>query len=439
MNTKNTPNVIKNELKDAIKQTIKNENREFGEQECSFVRSRILTAEKMVELLLSMQGGSLDKELHEAEVNATKSAFVQQREKISYTVFEEVLENFNAVHKDEKKYKGYRILAVDGTCINMARNPKSPSFMQHAGNPKGYNQLHVNPLYDVLNKTYVHCYIQPQPQQDEIGALLFLLNWYDYKEKTIITGDRGYESYNLLAHLLEKPNIDFLIRVKQDRSAMREIRKLPMKELDTKVSFTITTSQTNIDKKNDYIFLQTRKNENRIYSTKTKGGRWDFPSPYHMSFRVVRFMLDTGEYETLATSLPDIFTLSEIKELYRSRWGIECAFRELKYNLGLIHLHSKKDEFVKQEIYAAMIMSNFSSRIANQVVIENKKSNIHTYKVNMKMAIYLCKKFYRANKGNGKQLMRDIAKYTDPVRPDRKDERNIKAKSFVGFTYRVSA
>lgn len=86
-----------------------------------------------------------------------------------------------------------------------------------------------------------------------------------------------------------------------------------------------------------------------------------------------------------------------------------------------------------------MVMSKFSSRIANQVVIENEKSDIHTYKVNMKMAIYLCKKFYRANKENGKRLMRDIAKYTEPVHPNRKDERNIKAKSFVGFTYRISA
>ena len=107
--------------------------------------------------------------------------------------------------------------------------------------------------------------------------------------------------------------------------------------------------------------------------------------------------------------------------------------------MGLVNLHGKKDDFVKQEIYAAMIMSNFSSRIANQAVLEKQKSNIHTYKVNMKMAIYLCKKFYRAKKGNGKQLMRDIAKYTEPVRPDRKDERNIKAKSFVGFNYRVPA
>lgn len=434
-----TPNKIKSELKTAITMAIENENREFGEQECIFARNRILTAEKMVELLLSMQGGSLDKELHEAGVNVTKSAFVQQRDKISFTVFEEILENFNSIHKDEKKYKGYRILAVDGTCINMARNPKSSSFMQHAGAPKGYNQLHVNPLYDVLNKTYVHCHIQPQPKQDEIGALLFLLEWYDYKEKTLITADRGYESYNLFAHLLGKTNIDFLVRVRQDRSAMREIRKLPMQELDTKINFTITTTQTNADKTNNHIYIQTWKNESRTYSPNTKGGRWDFPSPYPMSLRVVRFMLDTGEYETLATSLPESFTLSEIKELYHSRWGIETAFRELKYSLGIIHLHSKKDDFVKQEIYAAMVMSNFASRIASQVIIENKKMNIHTYKVNMQMAIYLSKKFYRANRGNGKQLMRDIAKYTEPVRPDRKDKRNIKAKSFVGFTYRVPA
>ncbi len=53
---------------------------------------------------------------------------------------------------------------------------------------------------------------------------------------------------------------------------MREIRKLPMKELDTKVSFAITTSQTNIDKKNDYIFLQTRKNEYTVQKLKEEAG-----------------------------------------------------------------------------------------------------------------------------------------------------------------------
>ena len=374
----------------------------------------------------------------EAGISATASAFVQSRKKLSWMDFEKVLDVFNAYHPDAKTYKGYRILAVDGTAVNMPRNPKSDSYMCNKSVPKGYNQLHVTPLYDVLNKTYIHCVIQPQPKQDEVGALKFILDWYGVQKKTLIVADRGFESYNLLAHFQEK-QIDYLIRVKQERTAMREVAKLPMKELDTDISFTITTTQTNKDKENGYIFLQTHKNKNRVYSSNTNCTRWDFPSPYPMKLRIVRFMLDTGQYETLATSLPRSFTLQEIKELYHARWGIETAFRELKYGFGLVNLHGKNDDFVKQEIFAAMIMSNFCSRIAGQVVVEKPKKNIHAYKVNWNMAVYLCKKFYREENGNGKQLMKDIAKYTEAVRPNRSDERNLKAKAFVGFTYRVSA
>lgn len=144
-----------------------------------------------------------------------------------------------------------------------------------------------------------------------------------------------------------------------------------------------------------------------------------------MKLRIVRFVLDTGQYETLATSLPRSFTLQEIKELYHARWGIETAFRELKYGFGLVNLHGKNDDFVKQEIFAAMIMSNFCSRIAGKVVVEKPKKNIHAYKVNWNMAVYLCKKFYREENGNAKQLMKDIAKYTEAVRLNRSDTRGI--------------
>lgn len=71
-----------------------------------------------------------------------------------------------------------------------------------------------------MNKTYQHCIIQPQPQMDEIGCLALVLSWYDFKEKTLIVADRGYESYNTFAHFLEHSDVDFLIRVKQDLSAM---------------------------------------------------------------------------------------------------------------------------------------------------------------------------------------------------------------------------
>lgn len=436
-----TPNVLKENLDSAIQEVVSDfkENYHINNHNSDFSRKRVLTMETVINLLLSMQGGSLKKELYDAGVSVSASAFVQQRNKIPWTVMEEVFESFNSKCKDTKTYKGYRVFAIDGTTINMARNPKSDSFVINNSTPKGYNQLHVNPLYDVLSKTYQHCVIQPQPQQDEVGALLFMMKWYDFKEKTLIVADRGYESYNVFAHIQNTPNTDFLIRVKQDRTAMREIGKLPMTELDTDVSFTITTTQTKEDKENGYILLQTRKKEDRIYSSKTRAGRWDFPSPYPMKIRVVRFKLDTGEYETLATSLPRSITLAEIKELYHARWGIETAFRELKYGIGLVNLHGKKDDFVRQEIFSAMIMSNFCSRIVNEVVVRKNDANIHEYRVNMTMTIHICRQFFRTKDADAKKLLQDIARYTEPVRPGRRDERNIKAKTFVGFIYRVSA
>lgn len=435
------PDEIKQELNRAISNGIALFKRDFGEGRTSFTRSSELTHERMIQLLLSMNGGSLEKELYKAGIKAGKSAFSQRRKQLSNMEWEYIFEQFNQSDPNVKTYKGYRIFAVDGTTVNMPRNPQAATFVQNAGNPKGYNQFHVNPLYDVLSKTYAHCVIQPQPKQDEIGALRFMLNWYDYPEKTLMVADRGYESYNLIAHFLEN-KVDFLIRVKQDRSAMRAVKSLPMTTLDKDVSFTITTTQTNEDKENDRIFIQTRKNESRAYSAKTKASRWDFPSPYNMQFRVVRFMLSTGEYETLVTSLkrgPGGFSIEELKELYHARWGIETAFRELKYGLGLVNLHGRSDEFVRQEIFAALIMANFCSRIASQVVIGKKKSNIHAYKVDMRMAVFLCKQFYAAGGADGEKLIQDIARYTEPIRPGRADERNIRAKSWSGFVYRVAA
>ena len=72
----------------------------------------------------------------------------------------------------------------------------------------------------------------------------------DFDQKTLIIADRGFERYNLIAHCLEKANVDFLIRVKQSHSAMREVAKLPMMELDCTIRPTITTTQTKEDKKN---------------------------------------------------------------------------------------------------------------------------------------------------------------------------------------------
>ena len=403
-------------------------------------RKRNISKADVIRTLMFMQGGSLQKELYDAGLSITPSAFVQRRHQIEPNVLSDALTDFFQKCETPKTYLGYRVLAIDVTAINMPRDPKSACFVCNASTPQGYCQMHANPLYDVLNKCYLDCVIQPQPRQDEIGALLFMLAWRDFPGKTLIVADRAYSSYNLFATIQKMQDVDFLIRIKHGQGAMREVAKLPMCELDREISFTITTTQTKEDKEKGYIFLQTQKKDSeRTYSANTRKGRWDFPSPYPMKLRIVRILLDTGEYETLATSLPPSFAPDQIKHLYHARWGIETAFRELKYNYGLVNFHGKSEQFVRQEIYASMLMASACSRIIQQAVIQQHNGNTHLYQVNQKMAIFLCKKFFRTPGADGEQLMRDIARYAEPVRPGRQDERKIRAKAFEGFVYRVAA
>lgn len=403
----------------------------------SFSRKSALTAEKVISTLVSAEGGSLAKIIHAAGLNVTASALSQRRAQIPPAVFRAVFDQFNSACADNNFFQGYRLLAVDGTAVNLPRNPKSPSFVQNDGIPNGVNQLHVTPLYDILNRAFADVIIQPEPKKDEIGALVEMLKRNTFAQKTLIIADRGFESYNLIAHILEKTNADFLIRVKQSRSAMREVAKLPLCELDCNISFTITTTQTKEDKKSGYVFLQVPKKSKA--GSKTRRGRWDFPSPYPMKLRVCRFLLDNGEFETVATSLPSSFTLADIKELYHLRWDIETAFRDWKYTLGLVNLHGKSDAFAEQEIYASLTAFNFASRVCNEVVVRQPKNGVYAYKVNFKIAVMLCKEHLRTPRADGEKLLEEIARYTVPIRPNRQDERNLKVKGFAGFVYRVAA
>ena len=401
------------------------------------LRKSKLSIRDTIQIVIGAEGGSLAKELHRAGYDVSASALTQRRAQIPVNVFRDIFMGFNGECVDSETFHGFRLLAVDGTAVSIPRNPKADSFVVHSGAPNGYNQLHLTPLYDILNKVYLEAVIQPEPQKDEIGALIELVRRNTFREKAIVIGDRGYESYNLLAHLAEKENLDFLIRIKNKRSAMREVARLPMLELDTVIRFTISTTQTKEDKQKKHIFLQVPKNSKE--GSKTRRGRWDFPSPYPMCLRIVRFQLDSGVFETIATSLPNTFTLEDIRELYHLRWGIESSFRDLKYTMGLVNLHGKSDCFAEQEMYAAMTMFNFTSRIAREAVIRQPEEGIHVYRVNFKMAAALCREYFRTEGADYEKLLEEIGRHTVPVRPDRQNKRNLKAKGFAAFTYRVSS
>ena len=427
-----------NDVKYALDRAIKSATEKAVRGQLS--RNRKLSVSDTILLLIGAEGGSLGRILQAADIEVTASAVSQRRAQIEPSIFRAVFErfNFDCTDADNVLFRGFRLLAVDGTAVNLPRNPASASFVCNDGIPNGVNQLHLTLLYDLLNRTFTDAVTQPEPRKDEIGALVTMLQRNSFCQKVLVIADRGFESYNTIAHLLEKPHVDFLIRVKQSRSAMREVAKLPMLGLDCGISFSICTTQKNSDKQNqNYVFLQIPKKSKP--GSKTRRGRWDFGNYYPMRFRICRFLLDNGEFETVATSLPRPFTPEDIKALYHMRWGQELAFRDLKYTLGLINLHGKRDTFAEQEIYASLTAFNFASRVCREVAVRQTKDGMYTYKVNFKMAVALCREFIRTPKADADKLLNDIARYTIPIRPGRQDERNLRVKGFPGFVYRVAA
>jgi len=173
-------------------------------------RSQKLPPKKLIKFLIAAEGGPLAKELHRAGIDATPAAVSQRRRQIPPAVFRKVFLDFtssSAYGQPNRGYKGYCVLACDGTAINMARNPNAPSFVCNNSAPKGYNQLHLSPLFDIYDRTYFDAVIQPAPRKDEPGALVEMVKRNRFNRRTIIVLDRGYECYNVMAHLMNTPNV----------------------------------------------------------------------------------------------------------------------------------------------------------------------------------------------------------------------------------------
>lgn len=125
-----------------------------------------------------------------------------------------------------------------------------------------------------------------------------------------------------------------------------------------------------------------------------------------------------------------------MKRLYALRWGIETSFRDLKYTVGMLNFHSKKVMCIHQEIYAHLIIYNFSEMITSHVAI-SKKKRLYTYKANFSMAVHVCRLFFY-EKATSPGLEAIISKNLIPIRPNRHYTRKRSEKGFCGFLYRVA-
>ena len=412
--------------------------------EKNFTRNRKLPFRKMISILLAMEGGSLTSELLRyfgcSADTASGSAFVQQREKINADAFPSLFDLFVEETDANKLYKGLRLIAADGSDIQIPTNPDDPdSYFPGSAGQAAYNLLHLDAMYDLLQHTYTDAVILGQRKANERSSLCKMIERSQIKNALLIL-DRGYESYNLMAHAQEK-GWNFLIRI-QDVLTSRSIAAgldLPhTDEFDVSINLSLFTKQTNELKK----LFQNRNRFKHVHPENfdflpKKNRKHETVAFYPISFRVVRFKITDNSYETIVTNLDEPnFPPDELKKLYGMRWGIETSFRELKYTVGLLHFHAKKVEYIHQEIFARLIMYNFAELVTSYVIISESNTKL-AYKANFTVAVHVCRQFFLGN-ASPPDVEATIHKHKSPIRAGRSRPRKMAAKHAVSFAYRIA-
>ena len=325
----------------------------------AFTRKRVFTFQILFSFLINILKSCLSTELDNFSTllsnsaflvsMATDGAFSKARKKLKETAFVElsqiiVSDFYN--NFEYKKWHGYRLIACDGTTLNLPRNAGTAKAFGKLRNQRAgyYVQAQVSCLYDVLNEFI----IDSQIAHNKIGERTLLGNHLPSLSPTdILLADRGYPSFWLFAYLF-KNNINFCIRAKCTNSWKQIAEMLAKNETDKTVSLPCS--------------IGSSKKLEKLGLTKDP-----------VTIRISIVELDNGEKEALISSLTDQngFSLEMLKDLYFLRWGIEEKYKQAKHRVEIANFSGKTPISIKQDFFAKVFTMNLTAGVLN-LLINNK-------------------------------------------------------------------
>lgn len=388
-------------------------SQEFLEQHrmkpTDFTRLRKLSFSMLIVFILSSTKKSLQSALF-AFTSAiksnfgtyTKQAFSKARKKINpsalLALFKESVKLF---YKDGvfKRYKGYRITAIDGTKYNLPNNDEMKEvygFQQHTNEqPQALGSC----LYDVLNGVIIDALITPFNSNERTLAKMHLKALGEIKtSKELVLMDRGYPSAELFNYI---NNLGFKYVIRSSSVYSKNFKA----------------------KGNDCVIIHKFNNGLKV------------------KLRVIKVVLKNGEVETLLTNVfSTSFTTEDFKELYHMRWGIEEKYNDLKNKLEIENFSGNSNIAILQEFYATMFLSNISSIMASSCTEEieqiNKYKDLkHKYKANLSLTISMMRmrliemltlKSDKKRERILNNIYDQLLYATVPIRPNRTFERSKK-------------
>lgn len=176
-----------------------------------FTRHRKMGVKDYLLMFLTMENDCIKEEIYRYFGRTTdapsKAAFYKQRKKIKEEAFRNLLLAFNKKLPKNLYNNRYEFWACDGSSADIFLNPSDQDtyFQPNGKSTRGYNQIHINAMFSLLDRRYTDILVQPARKHNEYSTFCFLVDSAGTSEnsKIVFFGDRGYASYNNFAHVIE--------------------------------------------------------------------------------------------------------------------------------------------------------------------------------------------------------------------------------------------
>lgn len=391
----------------------------------TLVRRRKMPIEDLVYSMINRKGLTLKLELRNymkithPGVEISKPGYLKQRMKLNPEAFKVLYQSHNKNFYQDAEvepytYKGYLVLAADGSDINIPTTAetveKYGSASVRGGKPCA--QIGLGCIYDVLNRFILDSSInkvkfyEMRVAQEQLSNIKDTIgDRYPY----MVIMDRGYPSTPAFLKFIDD-GIYFVARLKtSDYKA--EQKALKSNDEDVEIALTKARRRNHIGKKEESIMMSR-----------------DF-----FSLRMVKVNFDNDTSEILATNLPrETFPEECFAEIYHMRWGIETAYEVLKDRLKIENFTGIKPTLIEQDINSTIYVSNLAEDIICDIEEEDKEhlknDYKHTMQINRNLSIGLLKNdliyiLIETDENRKSELLQalydEIRVNVVPIRPDR--------------------
>ena len=271
-------------------------------------------------------------------VQASKSAISQARTRLGAEVMqrlaERVLRPLAAPGAPGAWYRGWRVMALDGSCMDVADESANAEFFGYPTATRGqsaFPQARLLGLVECGTHVVAAAAVAPYARSEKAMATERLSGWLN--KSMLLLADRGFYSFKLW-QIACASAAALLWRVSSNI-------KLPAQQILADGSYLSTIYDSADGARQHGVTVRVIEYELHGSATPTQG-----------SYRLVTNLLD-----------PSVAPAEELAALYHERWEIEGVFDEFKTHLraNSTVLRSKTPDLVQQELWG-LLLAHFAIR-----------------------------------------------------------------------------